>query len=174
MDRGCRRRRCFQPRHQTFRTPVPCRQESQIDVRPGRRDRIHRKEHHERRMLVIHPQDSVNLEGIHHDDIALRKIELMIAGAILTPPAGRVMLLGDGDPDNVRLIVSDSGPGMTAKEQGRAFDRFSRSSRQGEHGSSLGLGLPLARQFVEAHGGTLTLLSEPGRGTAVTVELPRK
>lgn len=117
-----------------------------------------------------------SLGTINGDARRLRQVlDNLLNNAIrFTPPAGRVMLLGDGDPDNVRLIVSDSGPGMTAKEQGRAFDRFSRSSRQGEHGSSLGLGLPLARQFVEAHGGTLTLLSEPGRGTAVTVELPRK
>ena len=63
---------------------------------------------------------------------------------------------------------------MTSKEQARAFDRFSRSTGEGERGASLGLGLPLARQFVEAHGGSLSLVSEPGQGTAVTVELPRK
>ena len=74
----------------------------------------------------------------------------------------------------MRLVISDNGPGMSAKEQARAFDRFSRTSERGARGASLGLGLPLARQFVEAHGGTLSLLSEPGQGTVVTVELPRK
>jgi signal transduction histidine kinase len=91
-----------------------------------------------------------------------------------TPPGGRVLLRGGGDDDTARLVISDNGPGMTAKEQARAFDRFSRSTVEGERGSSLGLGLPLARQFVEAHGGTLTLSAEPGQGTTVTVELPRK
>jgi signal transduction histidine kinase len=90
-----------------------------------------------------------------------------------TPAGGRVLLQGEGDADAARLIVSDDGPGMTLKEQGRAFDRFSRSSETNARGASLGLGLPLARQFVEAHGGTLTLISEPGQGTAVTVEFPR-
>jgi signal transduction histidine kinase len=90
-----------------------------------------------------------------------------------TPEGGRVLLHGDGDTDNARIVVSDNGPGMDAKAQARAFDRFSRTSEARERGASLGLGLPLARQFVEAHGGTLTLLSEPGQGTAVTIELPR-
>ena len=40
--------------------------------------------------------------------------------------------------------------------------------------TALGLGLPLARQFVEAHGGTIQLVSEPGRGTLITVRLPRR
>ncbi|RZL52326.1 MAG: ATP-binding protein, partial [Sphingomonas sp.] len=39
---------------------------------------------------------------------------------------------------------------------------------------ALGLGLPLARQFVEAHGGRIELVSQPGEGTLVTVELPRR
>ena len=59
--------------------------------------------------------------------------------------------------------------------QARALDRFSRTAETESQGdeSSLGLGLPLARQFVEAHGGTFTLISEPGEGTVVRIELPR-
>ncbi|MDB5672034.1 MAG: sensor histidine kinase, partial [Alphaproteobacteria bacterium] len=54
----------------------------------------------------------------------------------------------------------------------RVFDRFHRSEGGGD--SALGLGLPLAKQFVEAHGGTIELLSKVGQGTTVTVRLPRK
>jgi signal transduction histidine kinase len=103
-------------------------------------------------------------------------LDNLLSNAIrFTPAGGRVLLLGDGDAGHARLVVSDDGPGMTLKDQARAFDRFSRAGEKGERGSALGLGLglPLARQFVEAHGGTLTLISEPGQGTAVTVELPR-
>jgi signal transduction histidine kinase len=53
------------------------------------------------------------------------------------------------------------------------FERFTRiGGRQGE--AALGLGLPLTRQFVEAHGGRVDLQSEPGKGTIVTIVLPRK
>lgn len=85
---------------------------------------------------------------------------------------GRVLIHGDGYVSGARLIVSDDGPGMDAKTQARAFDRFSRMA-QGERSESLGLGLPLARQLVEAHGGKLNLISEPGQGTVLTMELPR-
>jgi signal transduction histidine kinase len=88
------------------------------------------------------------------------------------PEGGRVLVHGDGREKTARLIVSDNGPGMDAKEQARAFDRFSRAGQQ-QRGEALGLGLPLARQMIEAHGGTLTLLSEVGQGTVVTIELPR-
>lgn len=103
-------------------------------------------------------------------------VDNLLSNAIrFTPAGGRVVLLGEGDPDTdtVRLVVSDNGPGMSEKEKARAFDRFNRSDGS-ERDTSLGLGLPLARQFVEAHGGTLTLISAPGEGTIVTVELPRK
>jgi len=69
------------------------------------------------------------------------------------------------------LVVSDNGPGMDAATLARALDGLKIS----EDGTALerrqGLGLPLARQLIEAHGGTLELLSEPGEGTAAIVEL---
>jgi signal transduction histidine kinase len=54
------------------------------------------------------------------------------------------------------------------------FDRFYRNMVAGEgREEALGLGLPLAKQFVEAHGGTIHLQSELGEGTTVTIRLPR-
>ncbi len=93
-----------------------------------------------------------------------------------TPPSGRVLIHASGTAKRALLVVSDNGPGMDMASQTRALDRFSRAMAprvdSGADGG-VGLGLPLARQFVEAHGGTLTLVSEPGQGTAVSVELPR-
>jgi signal transduction histidine kinase len=62
---------------------------------------------------------------------------------------------------------------MSRQAVARAFDRFGQPgiTRDGER--ALGLGLPLAKQFVEAHGGTIALVSEPGQGTLITVTLPR-
>ncbi|NJC33421.1 signal transduction histidine kinase [Sphingomonas jejuensis] len=92
-----------------------------------------------------------------------------------TQVGGRVEVRGHGDDKEVVLTVSDNGPGMNSAEQAQAFDRFGRAESDRDDGmSSLGLGLPLARQFVEAHGGTLTMTSEVGTGTAVTVTLPRR
>jgi signal transduction histidine kinase len=79
-------------------------------------------------------------------------------------------LAGDG---RVTLRVADQGIGIAPEELPHVFDRFwrgARASRQNAQGS--GLGLPLARAIVEAHGGTITLQSEPGRGTIAAICLP--
>jgi signal transduction histidine kinase len=84
-----------------------------------------------------------------------------------------VLVHASGDDARAMMVVSDDGPGMDMTEQTRALDRFSRAGQPRDGEGALGLGLPLARQTAEAHGGTLALLSEPGQGTAVTIELPR-
>jgi signal transduction histidine kinase len=101
-------------------------------------------------------------------------IEHLLRHAVAgTPEGGRVLLHLDGNAKVARVIVSDDGPGMSREMVARAFDRFAQHgiSRSGER--ALGLGLPLAKQFVEAHGGRIEMISEQGEGTLVTVELPR-
>jgi len=90
------------------------------------------------------------------------------------PGGGRILLHADGNAGHARVIVSDNGAGMDADAAARAFDRFAEPELKATGERALGLGLPLARQFVEAHGGTVSLVSEPGQGTLVTVELPRR
>ena len=85
---------------------------------------------------------------------------------------GRVLLHTDGDKRRARIIVSDDGAGMDEAAVTRAFDPFAEPAVH-DDSRALGLGLPLAKQFAEAHGGTIQLLSEPGAGTLITVELPR-
>lgn len=91
-----------------------------------------------------------------------------------TPAGGRVLIRAEGDPREARLIVADNGPGIAAADLPRVFDRFTRTAdaRTGD-APTVGLGLPLARQFIEAHGGTIGLQSSPGEGTLVTIHLPR-
>lgn len=101
-------------------------------------------------------------------------IEHLLRNAVAgLPERGRVLLHVDGGDKRVRIVVSDDGPGMARELASKAFDRFAQPgiSRGGDR--ALGLGLPLAKQFVEAHGGTIQLVSEPGQGTMVVVELPR-
>jgi signal transduction histidine kinase len=89
-----------------------------------------------------------------------------------TDGGGRVLLHASGDDDRAEIHVSDNGRGISPADQARVFDRFNRTEDRRE--AALGLGLPLAKQFVEAHGGTIELLSQVGQGTTVTVRLPRK
>ena len=92
-----------------------------------------------------------------------------------TGEGGRVLLHAGGTRKEARITVSDNGRGIAPADQARVFDRFNRAaSPSGGGEASLGLGLPLARQFVEGHGGRVELVSEPGQGTTVFVILPRK
>ncbi|MGN6269290.1 MAG: PAS-domain containing protein [Sphingomonas sp.] len=101
-------------------------------------------------------------------------IENLLRHAIATTPeGGRILLHGDGTPEHARLIVSDDGPGLDAEAVNSAFDRFARPGLTATGEPALGLGLPLAKRVVEAHGGTIGLVSEPGEGTLITIELPR-
>ncbi len=73
----------------------------------------------------------------------------------------------------MKLSVSDTGMGIPEDEQVRLFTRFFRSSSaRGRAIQGSGLGLSIAKAIVERHGGTITVESEPGKGTEFTVRLP--
>ncbi len=78
----------------------------------------------------------------------------------------------DADDGLARLTVADQGIGIAPEHQERVFGRFERAV-PAEHFGGLGLGLYIAREIVEAHGGAIRLASAPGSGSTFTVELPR-
>ena len=112
---------------------------------------------------------------INGDARRLREVvdHLLENSLAYTAEGGRILLHAEGDDERAIIIVSDNGPGMDVAQQTVALDRFSRVTEGRNGDSALGLGLPLAKQFVEAHGGALSLVSEPGQGTLVRIELPR-
>ena len=90
-----------------------------------------------------------------------------------TPPGGRVVLGLDAGPAGaVELCVTDTGPGMTPEEIAQVFDRLYRApSAVRDQVPGAGLGMAIARAVVEAHGGSIEVLSRPGAGTTVVVRL---
>jgi signal transduction histidine kinase len=102
-------------------------------------------------------------------------VEHVLQNAIAyTDRDGRISLAADGDKDEVMIAIGDNGPGIDADDVPRVFNRFDRVVEAGVRGeAALGLGLPLTQQFIEAHGGTVQLASEKGRGTVVTLTIPR-
>jgi two-component system sensor histidine kinase BaeS len=93
----------------------------------------------------------------------------LVANALrYTPAGGEVMLSAEGDGERVVVEVADTGPGIGSEAIGRIFDRFYRSADS----PGSGLGLPIARSLVIAHGGEISASSEPGQGTTMRFTLP--
>lgn len=87
---------------------------------------------------------------------------------------GRITLFAEGDKKRAVIRIRDNGPGIAPEDLPLVFDRFHRVNEAGFRGeAALGLGLPLTRQFIEAHGGTVELESKKGKGTIVTLTIPR-
>lgn len=75
------------------------------------------------------------------------------------------------DPDGrVAISISDNGKGMTEKELRNLFTRYFRGENA-QHTEGSGLGMPIAKNIIEAHSGTISVESEPGRGTTVIILL---
>jgi len=83
------------------------------------------------------------------------------------PRGGQLVVRTYGTPDGVALDLIDSGCGMDEETRTKAFSAFFST----KHGGS-GLGLSIARRIIEGHGGQISLQSELGRGTQVTITLP--
>ena len=91
-----------------------------------------------------------------------------------TDRKGRIVLTADGDEEHAVIRIADNGSGIAPDDLPRVFARFDRILEAGVRGeAALGLGLPLTRQFIEAHGGTVELQSKKGKGTTVTLSIPR-
>ena len=90
-----------------------------------------------------------------------------------TEEGGAIALKAGGNDAEAIITISDNGPGIDHDDQILVFSRFHRVGSAARGDAALGLGLPLTRQFIEAHGGTVELVSAPGEGTAVTLTIPR-
>jgi signal transduction histidine kinase len=103
------------------------------------------------------------------DAAALKQVvlNLFINAQQAIDHGGELMVRTAGVGPNARIVVSDTGPGIPPDKLPRLFQPFFSSRPDGT-----GLGLATAKRIVEAHGGKITVASEPGKGTAFTIELP--
>jgi two-component system sensor histidine kinase HydH len=94
-------------------------------------------------------------------NLCLNALEAMKAGGVLT------LSLGRQDKRMLRVVISDTGPGIPREEMERVFDPFYTTKTSGT-----GLGLAIVHRIVEAHAGEIRITTEPGGGTTFTVLLP--
>jgi signal transduction histidine kinase len=90
------------------------------------------------------------------------------------PEGGRVGVAVQAAPQEVAIVVTDNGPGIDAEDLPRVFERLFVAQRyRAVRPEGSGLGLSIVHELVTAMGGTVAVSSEPGRGTTVSVRLPR-
>ena len=116
--------------------------------------------------------DVLDVPVIQGDAAAIRELlaNLIFNAVDAMPEGGTISMRARVDGGDVRLEVKDTGIGMTEEVRQRCLDPF--FSTKGQRGT--GLGLSMVHATVEQHRGTLTVESEPGRGTAFIVRLPRQ
>lgn len=91
-----------------------------------------------------------------------------------SPKGGSIMISTYSEGKNGIFSVTDSGPGISAEDQTRIFERFYQTdkSRKRGQGRGVGLGLAIARQIVIAHGGSIHVMSRMNQGSTFMVKLP--
>ncbi|MEI6309281.1 MAG: MASE3 domain-containing protein [bacterium] len=114
------------------------------------------------------PPISLDPEAMH------RLLENLLSNAIkFSPVGGEVLIRLQREQEEVRLSITDQGPGISPSQQTDLFQPFHRARAAGEAMiPGTGLGLYVSKSIAEAHGGAISLESEPGKGATVTVSLP--
>jgi len=123
------------------------------------------------------PSASASLPPVLGDRDNLERVFTnLLSNAIkYTPAGGKVLVEVCSDGDYVKTVVQDTGIGISQEDLPRIFDKFSRVRSEKTRGIvGTGLGLSIVKGIVEAHLGSISVESEEGRGTTVTVLLPQK
>ena len=112
------------------------------------------------------------LPGLRADPVRLRQaLDNLVSNALVhaSPVDADVVVSADVAGGVVRLSVTDAGEGIGIEDQSRIFEA---GARLDDDRPGTGLGLAVARAIAEAHGGTVTVESTPGRGSTFTIALP--
>jgi signal transduction histidine kinase len=111
------------------------------------------------------------------DERKIRQVLLnLLSNAVkFTPEGGRVKVAAAPGDGAVRIAVSDSGIGIAPEDQGAIFEEFRQvGTDSAQKGEGTGLGLTLAKKFVELHGGTIWVESAVAKGSTFTFTLPER
>jgi two-component system OmpR family sensor kinase len=123
-----------------------------------------------------HPVTSEIAQGVYTKgdaDKIYQVVTNLLANARVHTPAGtQIHVATYADEKGTYITVADNGPGLSVADQGHIFERFYRvdSSRQRRTQEGSGLGLSIVDEVMKAHGGTVSVVSEPGNGAIFTLQ----
>ena len=118
-----------------------------------------------------------NLPQVFVDPERIEKVfnQLLDNAFRFTPAGGEITIIANASQDSVVVRVRDTGPGIRTQDLPMLFDKMRITTPGAKRaGSKTGLGLPICRGIVEAHGGTIAAQSEEGKGSTITVTLPAR
>jgi signal transduction histidine kinase len=116
------------------------------------------------------------LGEIQGDERKIKQVLLnLLSNAIkFTPEGGRVGVRAEPVDDHVEISVSDTGVGIAPEDQEAVFEEFRQVGTAEKKAEGTGLGLALARKFIELHGGRIWVKSEVAVGSTFTFTLPER
>nr|MBA2744339.1 histidine kinase [Chthoniobacterales bacterium] len=121
------------------------------------------------RNVVLFVPEDLPLALLDHSLIEQAVGKLLANAGSYTPPNVAIEAAARSAGERLIITVSDRGPGLSAEPE-RVFEKFHRAN--GSETGGLGLGLSIARGFVEAHGGQLRAENRNGGGARFTIDLP--
>jgi signal transduction histidine kinase len=127
----------------------------------------------ERRVAVQEVDDPGGSAQVLADRTRLRQVLLnLLTNAVKYNRAGGAVTLSwTAAGGRVRVAVTDTGPGLSAEQLSHLFEAFNRLGREAENIEGTGIGLVITKRLLEAMGGSISVTSEPGRGSTFWIEL---
>jgi signal transduction histidine kinase len=115
-----------------------------------------------------------HVEVVDADERRIRQVVFnLLSNAVkFTPEGGDVIVSSARVDGEVRVSVSDTGPGIAAEDQARIFEEFQQTDLGARQVDGTGLGLALSKRLIELHGGRIWVESELGNGSMFTFALP--
>jgi PAS domain S-box-containing protein len=123
------------------------------------------------RFKTVLPKTAV--EALVDDRKLFQVMENLLGNAVkFSPEQSLIQVVCEVGEKEIRISVSDEGVGMTKDQVGKVFDKFYRADASNTAKEGLGLGMAIVKSIIEAHRGKIWVVSEVGKGTAVTFTLP--
>jgi signal transduction histidine kinase len=134
------------------------------------------RERAQRRDIALRSDVDPRTGTIRADERKVKQVLLnLMSNAIkFTPGGGAIDVRVVASDGEIEIAVTDTGVGISPEDQAVVFEEFRQVGSSARKVEGTGLGLSISRKFVELHGGTIRVDSEPGKGSTFTFTLPRR